>query len=89
MTSPPAEDSPHLTVAELAKRWKTTPNGIRIRRHRGRAPTGFKSGIQVLFPLSEVEAWEAKRMAEDKPSHRGTTVEHRPAEPLRTRRAKA
>lgn len=82
-TSPPSEDSPHLTVAELAKRWKTTPNGIRIRRHRGRAPKGFKSGVQVLFPLTEVEEWEAQRMAEDVPSHRYERAEHRPPEPLR------
>lgn len=94
MTSPPAEDTPtHLTVKQLAQRWHTTPRAIYIARHRGRAPKGFKRGNArngpVLFPLSEVEAFEARQMAEDVPSHRGTTVEHRPAEPLRARRVKA
>ncbi|MGW6009658.1 helix-turn-helix transcriptional regulator [Streptomyces sp. NPDC055210] len=80
--TPPAESesSPHLNVAELAVRWKTTKTAIYIARHRGKAPNGFKSGRNVLFPLSAVEAFEAERMAGDKPSHRGTTTEHRPAE---------
>jgi hypothetical protein len=77
---------PHLTVKQLAERWQTTPNSIRIRRHRGRAPKGFKGSGRnspVLFPMAEVLAFEAERMAEDRPSHRGTTPEHRPPEPLR------
>ena len=93
MTSPPSEDTPtYLTVKQLAKRWQTTPQAIRIARHRGRAPKGFKRGGRtspVLFRLVDVEAFEAARMAEDKPSQRGTTAEHRPAEPLRPRRVKA
>lgn|GEM_PF-5322513 len=89
MTRPPSEDSPTLTVPELAERWKTTPTAIRIRRHRGNAPAGFKSGRRVLFLLSAVEAFEAQQMAEDKPSNRGKTAAHRPAEPLRARRVKA
>lgn len=93
MTSPPVEESPHLTVKQLAMRWNTTPQAIRIRRHRGKAPKGFKlakgRGAPVLFPLAEVLAFEARQMAEDRPSHRGTTAEHRPAEPLRARRVKA
>ncbi|MFE4547564.1 helix-turn-helix transcriptional regulator [Streptomyces sp. NPDC056785] len=82
MTSPPSEsdDSTHLTVPELAARWKTTKSAIYVARHRGKAPAGFKRGTTVLFPLVEVEAWEAERMAVDRPSHRGTTVEHRPPE---------
>ena len=93
MTSPPSEDAPHLTVADLAKRWKTTARAIYIARHRRRAPKGFKRGrarsAPVLFPLSEVLRFEAEQMAEDVPSHRGTTVEHRPPEPLKARPAKA
>jgi hypothetical protein len=93
MTSPPSEETPHLTVKQLATRWHTTPRAIYILRHRGRAPKGFKRGTNrsapVLFPLTEVLAFEARQMAEDVPSHRGTTVEHRPAEPLRSRRVKS
>ncbi|MET7746796.1 helix-turn-helix domain-containing protein [Streptomyces sp. NBC_00198] len=81
MTSPPSKDDPtHLTVAKLAKRWHMSKNAVYVARHRGKAPRGFKSGKTVLFPLAEVEAWEAERMAADRPSHRGTTVEHRPPE---------
>ncbi|WP_439947264.1 helix-turn-helix transcriptional regulator [Streptomyces sp. BBFR109] len=86
MSSPPAEETVHLTVPDLARRWKTTETAIRIRRHRGKAPKGFRAGGRVLFPLTAVEEFEAEQMAEDRPSHRGTTVEHRPAEPLRARR---
>ncbi|MFF3310539.1 helix-turn-helix transcriptional regulator [Streptomyces sp. NPDC002952] len=80
--TPPSESerSPHLTVAQLAARWQTTKSAIYVARHRGKAPNGFKSGKAVLFPLAEVEAWERERMAGDRPSHRGTTVEHRPPE---------
>lgn len=86
MTNTASETSPHLTVLQLAKRWHTTKQAIYIRRHRGTAPKGFKSGVKVLFPLAEVEQFEARQMAGDKPSHRGTTAEHRPAEPMRARR---
>ncbi|MHC3475427.1 helix-turn-helix transcriptional regulator [Streptomyces sp. 7R007] len=77
----------HLTVKQLAERWNTTPQAIRILRHRGRAPKAFKRGkgraAPVLFPLAEVEAFEAAQMAQDVPSQRGTAPEHRPPEPLR------
>lgn len=82
-----SEQSPHLTVQQLAARWQTTTTAIYIARHRGKAPRGFKSGARVLFPLTEVEAHEARQMAGDRPSHRGLTAEHRPAEALRARRA--
>ncbi|MFG3090633.1 helix-turn-helix transcriptional regulator [Streptomyces antibioticus] len=87
MTSPPSEDaSPvHLTVADLAGRWRTTKSAIYVARHRGKAPKGFKRGTTVLFPLAEVEAFEAAQMAADRPSHRGTTVEHRPPERIARR----
>jgi hypothetical protein len=86
MTHPPSEMSPHLDVRELAARWKTTPAAIYIARHRGKAPMGFKRGVKVLFPLAEVERFEAAQMAGDRPSHRGTTAEHRPPEAVRSHR---
>lgn len=93
MTSPPDEDAPHLTIKALAARWGTTPQAIRLARHRGRAPKGFKRGegrtSPVLFPMAEVLAFEAERMAEDRPSHRRAAPEHRPPERLSARPAKA
>lgn len=69
-------------------RWQTTPTAIYIARHRGKAPAGFKRGANVLFPIAAVEAFEAAQMADDRPSHRRTAVEHRPPEALRARRRK-
>lgn len=86
MTNLTGEQSPHLTVPELAARWRTTTNAIYIARHRGKAPKGFKSGAGVLFPLAAVLAFENERMAGDRPSHRGATTEHRPPEVPRPRR---
>jgi len=88
MTTPPSDNSPHLTVAELATRWKTTTRAIYIARHRGKAPKAFKRGVNVLFPLVEVEAFEAAGMAGDRLSNRGAAVEHRPPEPCRPRRSR-
>jgi hypothetical protein len=56
---------PYLTIEELADRWHTTPNAIRIRRHRRTAPPGYREGARLLFPLSGVEAHEAARQAAD------------------------
>lgn len=78
--------SPHLTVAQLAARWHTTPQGIYSARHRGKAPKGFKRGVKLLFPLNEVEQFEEHGMAADRPSNRGADPAHRPAEPRRPRR---
>ncbi|MEU0427873.1 DNA-binding protein [Streptomyces canus] len=88
MTSPPSEESPHLTVRQLAARWQTTPTAIYIARHRGKAPKAFKRGTALLFPLAEVERFEAAQMAGDRPSNRGAAAEHRPAEALRGRRGR-
>lgn len=88
MTELQTDESPHLTVAQLAARWQTTKQAIYIARHRGKAPNGFKRGRDVLFPIAEVEAFEASRMAADKPSNRGAEV-HRAPEPRRSARRPA
>ncbi|MEU3620648.1 DNA-binding protein [Streptomyces sp. NPDC006872] len=88
MTTQTGEQSPHLTVKQLASRWQTTATAIYIARHRGKAPAAFKQGALVLFPLAEVERYEATQMAGDRPSHRGTTAEHRPPEARRARRGR-
>lgn len=80
--------SPHLTVPQLAERWHTTAQAIYSARHRGEAPKGFKRGVKLLFPLDEVEQFEADRMAADRPSNRDTDPAHRPAEVSRPRRTR-
>lgn len=57
--TPTAEKSPYLTVKQLADRLHMTPNAIyTARSKRRRFPRGFKRGKLVLFPLTEVEAYE-------------------------------
>lgn len=58
-------EQPYLTVKELALRWRTTPNAIRILRHRRRAPEGFLRGGKVFFELAAVEAYENELKAAD------------------------
>jgi hypothetical protein len=53
------EESPYLTVKQLAARFHTSPNAIyTARSRRRRFPRGFKNNGQVLFPIEEVEAYE-------------------------------
>lgn len=59
--TPAVEESPYLTVKQLAKRLHMTPNAIYTARSRRRHfPAGFRRGGKgpVLFPVSEVEAYE-------------------------------
>lgn len=64
--TPAAEVSPYLTVKQLARRFHTTPNAIyTARSRRRRFPRGFKNGKQVLFPISEVEAYERENQQAD------------------------
>lgn len=86
MTNLQTDESPHLTVPQLAERWHTTPQAIYAMRHRGKAPKGFRRGVPILFPLDEVKQFEAERMAADRPSNRDTDPAHRPAEAHRPRR---
>jgi hypothetical protein len=57
MTAPKGEPA-HLTTSQLAERWHTSPNAIRIRRSRGNAPESIPGGRERLWPLPAVEAWE-------------------------------
>jgi excisionase family DNA binding protein len=57
--------SPYMTTKELADILRTTPNAVRIMRHRGAAPQGFRSGRKVLFRRSVVQAWLAAKEAAD------------------------
>ncbi|MFD5419425.1 DNA-binding protein [Streptomyces sp. NPDC127069] len=59
--TPTAEDEQiYLNVRQLAKRWHTTPNAIYTdrSRRRGTYPPSFRRGRLLLFPLSEVIAYE-------------------------------
>lgn len=84
-----ADESPHLTVKQLAKRWHTTPQAIYMMRHRRKAPRGFKRGRELLFPLAGVEAHEAASQAADpkSPELDPTRCAPEPSRPRRRRTA--
>lgn len=57
--------SPYMTTKELAHILRTTPNAVRILRHRGIGPRGFRRGRQVLYRRTAVEEWLTAMEAAD------------------------
>lgn len=61
-----ANEQPNLTTAELADRWRMSPETLRNWRFRGFGPKHFKpSGKErgkTLYKLTDVIAWEQKNM---------------------------
>lgn len=51
--------SPFITTKELADILRTTPNAVRVMRHRGQVPKGFRRGRNVLYRRTTVDAWLA------------------------------
>jgi hypothetical protein len=83
------ENSPYITVAQLAVRWHTTPNAIYTARSRRRKyPRGFRRGRNVLFLLSEVEAHERAEQDADTRFNPSLDPVERPTEPARLRRSR-
>jgi len=56
-----------ITIAELARRWHTTAQGIYAARHRGTGPRAIRVGRRLLFRLSDVLAWEERRAEPEPP----------------------
>ena len=52
----------NLDQKELAKRWLISPRTLEQWRWQGRGPRYLKIGGRVIYPLSEVEAFEAARL---------------------------
>ncbi|WP_084630486.1 helix-turn-helix transcriptional regulator [Desulfovibrio aminophilus] len=47
-----------LTIEELAELLRTTPRGIRLRRHRGRSlPPALRLGGKLLWRASDISNW--------------------------------
>ncbi|MFJ7070137.1 helix-turn-helix domain-containing protein [Streptomyces sp. NPDC101115] len=59
-------DSPYMTTAELAALLRTTPGAVRIMRHRGIGPRGFRRGRNVLYLRTTVAAWLKAKEAGDR-----------------------
>jgi len=54
----------YLTTRELAERFRAPEATVRWWRHRGYGPPAIKVGRRRLYPLADVEAWEARLRAE-------------------------
>ena len=52
----------HLDQKQLARRWLLSPRTLEQWRWQGRGPRYLKIGGRVIYPLSEVEAFEATRL---------------------------
>jgi len=52
----------HLTVKQLCDCWHIAYQTLQSWRTSGYGPKYMKWGKQVLYPLVEVEAWEAKHL---------------------------
>jgi DNA-binding transcriptional MerR regulator len=49
-----------LTTAEVAERFRTSPETLRYWRYVGRGPQSFKLGRRVLYTEEAVEAFETR-----------------------------
>lgn len=50
----------YLTTAEVAERYRTAEATVRYWRHTGYGPKGVKAGRRVLYPLDEIERFDAQ-----------------------------
>ena len=50
----------HLTVKDLSQRWHMSAGTLQNWRTQGFGPAFLKWGKQVLYPMTEIEAWEQK-----------------------------
>ena len=51
-----------MTERELAERWKMSVRTLQNWRWMGQGPRYLKIGARVLYPLEEVETYEARRL---------------------------
>jgi len=47
---------------QLAQRWHVSPRTLEQWRWRGTGPLYVKIGARVLYPVAEVEAYEARQL---------------------------
>jgi hypothetical protein len=50
----------HLTTKDLIKRWKTKESTLSYWRWAGKGPRFIKTGRSILYPIEEIQAFEAK-----------------------------
>ncbi|UOX85318.1 helix-turn-helix domain-containing protein [Amycolatopsis sp. FBCC-B4732] len=59
-----ATEAKFLTLPEVADRYRTTAATIRYWRSSGYGPKAVKVGRRVLFPLSELEAFDQRLLSD-------------------------
>jgi hypothetical protein len=52
----------NLTENQLADRWQNSPRTLQGWRQQGKGPRYLKIGSRVVYPLAEVEAYEAANL---------------------------
>jgi hypothetical protein len=52
----------NLTENQLADRWRNSPRTLQGWRQQGKGPRYLKIGTRVLYPIEEVEAYEAANL---------------------------
>jgi hypothetical protein len=52
----------HLDQRHLADRWQISPRTLEQWRWQGRGPRFLKLGGRVVYPLTEIEAFEAAHL---------------------------
>jgi hypothetical protein len=55
-------DHAHLTQLELADRWRLSGRTLEKWRHTRRGPRYLRVGGRILYPIEEVEAYEAEHL---------------------------
>ena len=54
------QEQGYLTLPEVAERYRTTEGTVRYWRHCGYGPKGVKLGTCVLYPVAEIERFDAE-----------------------------
>ena len=52
----------HLNQTQLAQRWDLSPRTLEQWRWQGKGPRYLKIGSRVIYPLPEIEAYEAANL---------------------------
>ena len=59
--------APHLTTAELARRWRMSPRTLERWRAQRQGPAWFRLHGRVLYPAGGVLAYEKARLERSTP----------------------
>jgi hypothetical protein len=67
--------SPHLTRRQLSERWHKSIRTLERWADTGEGPRFLRAGRSVLYPIAEVERWEAAHLFEHRAHEISTQAE--------------